>query len=369
MKKLFFAILSIFTMVSCSQKDQKIATIEQDVFGILSDSSQVERFTLKNTNGMVVQVITYGGIITSIQTPDKNGEMGEIVLGYDNIADYETKNPYFGALIGRYGNRIADGKFSLEGQEYTLAQNDGKNHLHGGLKGFDKVIWNANAEIINNEAILTLTYLSKDMEEGYPGNLESKVIYTLTNNNEIKVDYFAETDKTTIVNLTQHSYFNLSGNLESTILDHELKINADAYLPVDETFIPTGEIATVKDTPFDFTLAKEIGKDIQVENEQLKRGLGYDHCWVLNEQGNGLRNAATLSHSGSGRIMEVLTDEPGIQFYTGNFLDGSNAPYRTGLCLETQHYPNSPNQKEFPSVVLEPGKIYESHTIFKFSTK
>ena len=301
----------------------------------------------------------------------------DVVLGYNSLAQYEKKTPYFGALIGRYGNRIAKGKFTLNGQEYTLAVNDGPNHLHGGLKGFDKRVWNVeNTQVDSTSASLVLSYLSQDMEEGYPGNLTATVTYTLNNENSLEVHYQAITDKPTIVNLTQHSYFNLSGDFSKPILDEEIKINADKFVPIDPTFIPTGELRDVAGTPFDFRKAKPIGQDINAENEQLKRGLGYDHCWVLNDQGDGMRFAASAYDPGTGRLLQVYTDQPGIQLYTGNFLDGTlpskqggTYAHRTGFCLETEHYPDSPNQKDFPSVVLNPGDQYNTKTTFKFSTK
>lgn len=355
-------------------QSKKMVTISKAAFGVTADSVQVDSYTLKNQQGMEVQIITYGGIITSLKVPNKAGVIEDVVLGYPTLAQYEKSSPYFGALIGRYGNRIAKGKFSLDGTEYTLATNNGPNHLHGGEKGFDKVVW--SAEVLDDEGALKLSYLSKDMEEGYPGNLKTIVTYTLTEDNALEVFYEATTDKKTIVNLTQHSYFNLSGDFSKTILDHEIMINADAFIPVDKTLIPTGELKEVANTPFDFRTAKPIGQDIDVENDQLKNGLGYDHCWVLNNQNQGIRLTATAFDKASGRFMEVFSDEPGIQLYTGNFLDGTlpskqggTYAYRTGFCLETQHYPDSPNQKKFPSVVLNPGETYKTKTSFKFSTK
>lgn len=374
MKKLAFILLTMTALISCKEAGTKKSIIEKDQFGITKEGQQIDRYTLTNARGMRVQVITYGGIITSLEVPDRNGKFQDVVLGYDKISDYENNSPYFGALIGRFGNRIANAKFTLEGTEYTLDQNDGKNHLHGGKKGFDKVVWTAKSQLINDNAVLKLTYLSKDMEEGYPGNLSVEVTYTLTKDNELKVAYKATTDKKTIINLTQHSYFNLSGS--DDVLSHRLLINADGYLPVDETLIPIGEIASVSGTPFDFTKAKPIGRDIAIEDTQLERGLGYDHCWVLNDQNSGMRTAAVLSEPTSGRVLKITTDEPAIQFYSGNFLDGTHPikhsesfyGHRSGLCLETQHYPDSPNRKSFPSVVLKPGEIYHSQTVFKFSS-
>ena len=291
------------------------------------------------------------------------------------MGEYEAENPYFGALIGRYSNRIAEGKFNLEGQEYTLAVNNGVNHIHGGLKGFDKVVWDAKTILNDSTVSLELSYLSKDMEEGYPGNLKAKVTYTLNNEDELSVIYEATTDKPTIVNLTQHSYFNLTADFNQDILEHEIVINANSYLPVDDTLIPTGEFREVNKTPFDFRKSKAIGKQINDENAQLEIGNGYDHCWVLNDQDKGLRFVASAYEAVSGRLLEVYSDKPGIQFYTGNFLDGtlptkSKGTYqiRTGFCLETQHYPNSPNQDNFPSVILNPGNKYKSKTVFRLST-
>ena len=353
-----------------------LVTISKEDFGTTADSIAVEKYVLKNKKGMEISIITYGGIITSWTAPDKTGNYQDIVFGYNTFADYEKSNPYFGALIGRFGNRIAKGKFSLDGTEYTLAKNNDDNHLHGGIKGFDKVVWTATENQTDSTASLVLTYLSKDMEEGYPGNLNTKVIYTLTNDNELEVAYESTTDKKTIVNLTQHSYFNLSGDFSKTILDHEITINADKFIPVDATLIPTGELKDVTNTPFDFRTAKAIEKDIEAENDQLKKGFGYDHCWVLNDQNTGMRLAASAYENKSGRLLEVFTNEPGIQLYTGNFLDGTlpskqggTYGYRTAFCLETQHYPDAPNQKDFPSVVLNPGETYKTKTSYKFSVK
>lgn len=343
----------------------------------VSDFDDIQLFTLKNSAGMEVKVTNFGAIITSIKVPDRDGNFADVTLGYNDVADYinAVDKPYFGAVVGRYGNRIAKGKFTIDGKEFSLPINNDPNSLHGGVIGFDKVVW--DAEKVGDNAV-KLTYLAKDTEQGYPGNLTATVTYTLTDDNEIVVDYQATTDKPTPVNLTQHAYFNLKGEGEGTILDHELTINADHYTPVDATLIPTGEIAPVKGTPFDFTAAKAIGRDIEKTNEQLKFGGGYDHNWVLNRtKGEGeLELAATLYEPASGRLLEVLTTEPGVQFYCGNFLTGvlkgkSGKPYvyRGGLCLETQHYPDSPNQPNFPDTILKPGETYETKTVFKFSTK
>ncbi len=349
---------------------------EKTSFGKMPDGQTVEKYTLRNASGMEIDVITYGGIITRWTAPDKNGSYEDIVLGFDDLQQYLDGNPYFGALIGRYGNRIAKGKFSLDSETYTLATNDGENHLHGGEKGFDKVVWQAKAESTAEGASLELTYTSADGEEGYPGKLDVKVTYTLNGNNELDVRYEATTDKPTIVNLTQHSYFNLSGDFTQSVLDHELFLDADAYLPVDGGLIPTGELRAVSGTPFDFKQPKLMGKEINVENEQLKLGKGYDHCWALNPKEGNYGLAAAAYHPKTGRLLEVYTDEPGIQFYSGNFLDGTlpaqkGGTYgqRAGFCLETQHYPDTPNQEGFPSVRLNPGETYSSRTTFKLSTK
>lgn len=355
---------------------EKSVSITSSDFGTAASGEKVSKYTLENKNGIQVDIITYGGRITSLRTPDKDGNMENVVLGFDSIEQYQKDNPFFGALIGRYGNRIAKGKFSLEGTEYMLAQNNGQNSLHGGEKGFDKRVWDAKTEEHDDSVKLILTYLSKDMEEGFPGNLSTTVTYTLNTDNSLDVLYEAKTDKTTVVNLTQHAYFNLSGDFSNTILDHIVEIDADTFLPVDSGLIPTGELAPVESTPFDFREAKLVGKDINADNKQIELGGGYDHCWVLNDQSTGYRSVATAYHPETGRNLEVLTDEPGIQFYTGNFLDGTllapnNGTYakRSGFCLETQHYPDSPNQPQFPSVTLEPGEAYSTKTTFKFSTK
>ena len=388
-KSLYIAAAMVVSFVSIQCKDGKKkeastevaksvakVTITKESFGTTEDNIPVDNYTLKNSNGMEVSVITYGGIIQSLKVPNKDQVIEDVVLGFNSLAQYEKPNPYFGALIGRFGNRIAKGKFSLDGKEYTLATNDGENHLHGGPEGFHRKVWSATENQTEHSASLVLTYLSKDMEEGYPGNLQVEVTYTLTDKNDLAVTYSATTDKKTVLNLTQHSYFNLSGDFSKTILDHDVTIDADKYLPVDATLIPTGELRDVTGTPFDFREAKQVGKEINSDNEQLKRGLGYDHCWVLNGKEGEIAFAASAYDKASGRMLEVYTNEPAIQFYTGNFLDGTlpskqggNYEHRTGFCLETQHYPDSPNQKDFPSVVLEPGQNYKSSTVFKFSVK
>jgi len=339
----------------------------EESFGTLKDGREVQLFTLSNEKNMEVKITNYGGIITSVKTADKNGNVENVVLGFDSLDKYEAEHPFFGAIIGRYANRIENGRFVLNGTEYKLAQNDSNNHLHGGEKGFDRVLW--DAEILGNQS-LKLEYRSEDGEEGYPGNLDVTVIYTLTDNNELKIEYRATTDKTTPVNLTNHSYFNLTGNMEKTILDHELKINAIRYTPVNDELIPTGERKPVEGTPFDFINFHAIGSRI----DQVPGG--YDHNFVLgDEPSDTLRLAATLYSPESGRKLIVLTTEPGLQFYSGNFLDGSlagpdNIPFEkhSGLCLETQHFPNSPNEPQFPSTILNPGEEYHTVTIYNFST-
>lgn len=348
--------------------------------GQVDDFDSIQRYTLKNDQGMQIQVTNFGAIITSIVVPDRDGQLADIALGYHRVEDYinAVDKPYFGAIVGRYGNRIANGEFTLDGETYTLAKNNGDNHLHGGIIGFDKVVWDAHYEAGSNS--IRLTYTAKDGEEGYPGNLTVSVTYTLTEDNALVVDYRATTDKATPVNVTQHTYFNLKGEGEGDILGHELMLNASRYTPVDEGLIPTGELASVRGTPFDFTTAKAIGRDIAAEHQQLAYGGGFDHNWVLDKSGDdplygSVTLAARVHEPTSGRVMEIFTTEPGIQFYCGNFLDGrlkgkSGQPYvhRGGFCLETQHFPDSPNQPKFPSTILQPGDEWVSQTIFKFTT-
>jgi aldose 1-epimerase len=346
--------------------------VSREPFGKLADGRAVERFTLTNAHGMEVQAITYGGIITSLKVPDRAGKMADVVLGFDSLDGYLTNAPFFGAIIGRYGNRIAKGQFTLDGHTATLVKNNGPNHLHGGTKGFDKQLWTAEPVAGKNAVVFTRT--SPDGEEGYPGTLKVRVTYTLTDANALVVDYEATADKATPVNLTQHSYFNLAGDGAGDILGHELLINADRYTPVDDTLIPTGELAPVQGTPFDFRTATAIGARINQDNPQLKNGKGYDHNFVLNRKGAGPSLAARAVEPKSGRTLEVTTTEPGMQFYSGNFLDGvkgkSGHVYalRTGFCLETQHFPDSPNQPKFPSTILRPGQKYSSQTVFTFGT-
>jgi aldose 1-epimerase len=364
------------TSTTTSDTIKTMASITKANFGKLPDGQEITLYTVTNKNGVEMKVMNYGAIITSLKTPDKNGVLEDIVLGYDSLAGYLKESPFFGAVVGRYGNRIAKGKFTLEGKEYTLAINNGVNALHGGVKGFDKVVWTIEEVTSAEGPALKLSYLSKDMEEGYPGNLKAEVIYTLTDNNELRLDYTATTDKTTVINLTQHSYFNLTGNAKRDILEHEIMINSDEIVPVDKTLIPTGKLRKVANTPFDFTTAQPIGKGINDKDEQIVLGGGYDHCFVLRDASDSLKLAAVLTEPVSGRKVEVYTTEPGIQFYSGNFLTGSitgkgGVVYarRFGLCLETEHFPDSPNQKQFPSVVLKPGETYKTSTVYKFGVK
>ncbi len=377
--KYLLAVVLITAMqifLFCVNSKPSMLNIDKQVFGSDVDGKPVYLFTLSNVNGMVVRITNYGAIVQSLLVPDREGKIEDVVLGYDQLNDYLKDSPYFGAIVGRYGNRIARGKFRLENNEYTLQTNNGVNHLHGGIKGFDKVVWNAEPIKYENEVSLKLSYLSPDGEEGYPGNLSAIVIYTLTNNNELKIEYQATTDKPTLCNLTHHSYFNLSGNCQRNILNHRLWINANHFTPVDSTLIPTGEILPVKDTPFDFSTARAISERIDWEDEQLKFGLGYDHNWVLNDVDGSLKLQASLYDSVSGRLMEILTVEPGLQFYSGNFLNGSQVGkagkvyhFRNGLCLETQHFPDSPNKPNFPATILKPGETYETQTVYRFSVK
>ena len=351
-------------------------TISKKEFGKTADGRPVEIYTLTNGRAVEAAIITYGGAVVSLKVPDKSGKLGDVVLGYDSIADYEKHTAFFGALIGRYGNRIGKGKFSIDGKEYSLATNNGENHLHGGINGYDKVVWKARPSTDSSGANLELTYLSPDREEGYPGTLNIKVVYTLTENNELKIVYSATTDKATVVNLTHHSYFNLAGAGNNSILDHVLTLNASRFTPTDAGSIPSGELRSVQGTPFDFRKPHSMGERINDDDEQLKFGKGYDHNWVLDKKGKALTSAATVYEKTTGRVMEVLTTEPGIQFYSGNFLDGSikgkdgqDYPRRSGFCLETQHYPDSPNKKKFPSTVLLPGQRYSQTTIYRFSVR
>lgn len=358
--------------------------VTKSVFGQLPDGRQVDVYQLTNANGIELRVANYGGTILSLKTPDREGNVDDIVLGFNSLDEYlsdeyRKANPYFGAIIGRYGNRIAEGQFTLEGETYTLATNDGDNHLHGGQQGFDRVLWQAEPFKNDEGTGLVLHYTSEDGEEGYPGRLETQVTYTLTDDDALIVDYQAETDKATPINLTQHSYFNLKGEGSDSILDHQLMLNADTFTPVSESLIPTGELQPVEGTPFDFTQATPIGERIEQDNEQLSFGGGYDHNFVLNRDNterDDLVMAAKVWEPQSGRMLEIETTEPGIQFYSGNFLTGDLTgksgqayPQRSGFALETQHFPDSPNQDTFPSTILEPGETYHSRTVFRFSAQ
>jgi aldose 1-epimerase len=326
---------------------------------------------LRNANGCEARIITYGGIVVSLKVPDKNGKFGDVVLGYDKLDDYVKNNPFFGALVGRYGNRIAAGKFTLDGKEYTLAQNNAPNNLHGGPVGFDKKVWKATTLLTADGPALKLACLSKDGDQGFPGNLNVTATYTLTVDNGLRLDYTATTDKATLCNLTQHSYFNLAG--KGDILNDLVYINADKFTPVDSTLIPTGELKPVEGTPFDFRKPTAVGARINADNEQIKFGHGYDHNWVVNKPPGKLGLVARVTEPTTGRVMEVLSTEPGVQFYTGNFLDGSITgkggqvyQRRSGLCFEPQHYPDSPNHPQFPSAELKPGQNYQNTILYRF---
>lgn len=352
---------------------QAATKVSQASFGKTPDGVDVRLFTLTNDRGVEAKITNYGGIVVSLKVPDRNGGMADVVLGHDSLAGYiDNPGPYLGALIGRYGNRIGHAKFTLDGVQHRLAANNGENTLHGGLRGFDKVVWTPR-EL--SDGGLELTYISKDGEEGFPGTLKAVVTYHLTSANELRIDYSATTDKDTVVNLTNHSYFNLKGAGDGDILDHVLTLNADRFTPVDAGLIPTGELKPVAGTPFDFRKPTVIGARIEQNDEQLKLGKGYDHNWVVNRRGSGLTLAARVEEPGSGRVLEVETTEPGIQFYTGNFLDGTikgkgGKVYnqRYGFCLETQHFPDSPNKPDFPTTVLKPGQQLRSTTVFRFRT-
>jgi aldose 1-epimerase len=352
--------------------NEALAKMSKQDFGKTPDGP-VSIFTLTNRSGMEVRIINYGGVVVSIKTPDRTGKMADVALGFDSIDGYLKEHPYFGALIGRYGNRIGKGKFKLNGKEYKLATNNGENSLHGGTRGFDKRLWKA---VPSGDNGIELSYVSKDGEEGYPGTLTVTVRYTLTDANELKIDYSATTDKDTVVNLTNHSYFNLAGQGEGDILQHQMMLNASRFTPVDAGLIPTGELKKVDGTPFDFRKPTAIGARIDQKDEQLKLGKGYDHNWVLDAAKEGMTKAAEVYEPKSGRVMEVFTREPGIQFYTGNFLDGSNKgkggkvyKFRYGFCLETQHFPDSPNKPSFPTTVLKAGGHYQTSTVYKFSSR
>ena len=375
--KILSVSLSAAALVGCSDLSQtrvEKGQVNRQPFGKTKDGIAVDLYTLRNSKGAEAGICNYGGLVIFLKVPDRNGQFGDVVLGYDNLADYIKDTPYFGAMIGRYGNRIAKGKFTLDGKEYTLAINNGPNALHGGLKGFDKVVWEPKILARSEGPSLQLRYTSKDGEEGYPGNLSVTAVYTLTDDNALKLEYTATTDKDTVINLTQHSYFNLAG--KGDILKHEVMIPADKFTPVDSTLIPTGELKPVEGTPFDFRTPTAIGARIGQDDEQLKFGGGYDHNWVVNKPMGQLGLMGRVYEPTTGRVLEVFSTEPGLQFYTGNFLDGKLTgkggwvyQFRNGFCMEAQHYPDSPNQPNFPSVVLKPGEVYRNTIIFKFSVQ
>ncbi len=375
----FAAAAALMMAVGCGREESSMPAqdpkprLTKAPYARLQSGDVVDQVSLRSPSGVEMTVLTYGGIITSLRTPDRSGAQDDIVLGFDSIEPYVSQSPYFGSIIGRYGNRIANAKFMLDGATYTLAANNGKHHLHGGVKGWDKVIWNAEPFQNATGVGVVLTYTSKDGEEGYPGTVKATVTYTLTDMGQLIVDYLATTDKATVINLTQHSYFNLAGSKATDILGHELRLNAPQYTPVDDTLIPTGKIESVEGTPFDFRTSTAIGARINDAHPQIKYGLGYDHNFVLARTGGGLVEAARVLEPVTGRTMTISTTEPGIQFYSGNFLKGDLMgkggrvyPHRSGFCLETQHYPDSPNQPAFPTTVVRPGDEYRSQTVFTF---
>lgn len=370
-------VMEILKSTGMNTSADRTDKIRKEPFGTV-DGMAADIYTLTNDNGVEMKVTTYGCIVTSLKVPDRTGKLSDIVLGYNDVKSYVLNNPYFGAAIGRYGNRIGKARFTLEGKEYKLAANNGPNNLHGGVKSFDKQIWNAKTIEDKNSVAIEFSYVSKDGEEGFPGTLTAKITYTLTNENEFKVDYVATTDKTTVCNLTHHSYFNLKGEGNGDVLGHQMMIKASSFTPVDSTQIPTGEIISVVNTPFDFLKPTAIGARIDTEDEQLKTGMGYDHNWVLDKPAGStdLQLAATVFEPISGRCIDVMTTEPGIQMYSGNSLDGSaigksgiNYKCRYGFCLESQHFPDSPNKPHFPSTELKPEQVYKSATIYKFYCK
>lgn len=373
----FFLLTLSTVFISCQSNNKDQSMVEKKLFGKLADGAEVYSYTLRNSKGMEAKIINYGATVVSLTAPDKNGKYSDVVLGYDDIDGYVNGTSYFGAIVGRYGNRIGKGKFKLDDHDYQLTINNGENHLHGGVEGFNKRLWTVvSAEASPIGPTITLKYVSQDGEEGYPGKVELTVAYNLTNENELQINYTGVTDKTTILNPTHHSYFNLNGDPNKTILDHELMIGAENFTPVDAGLITTGKFEKVENTPMDFNKPKKIGKDIDAKYEQLKFGGGYDHNWVLNKHEEKIFKCADLYEPISGRFMEIWTDQPGLQFYSGNFLDGKVKGkngvmynYRTGLCLETQCYPDSPNKPEWPSAVLKPGDVYRQTTIYKFTSK
>jgi aldose 1-epimerase len=366
------AVLFIFVAAMAHAQ----TNVTRQPFGQTTAGESVDIYTLTNQSGMEARITNYGGILVSLKTPDRKGTQADIVLGLNSLNDYLKGHPYFGAIVGRYANRIARGRFTLNGTEYKLAVNNGENHLHGGITGFDKAVWTARSLLMKNAVSLSLSYLSKDGEEGYPGNLQVRVTYTLTNNNELKIDYLATTDKDTVINLTEHSYFNLAGEGNGDILGHLLQINANRFTPTDAGSIPTGELRSVSGTPLDFTTSTAIGARISQPDQQLQFGNGYDQNFIINGRNGELRQAAIVYEPTSGRTIEVWTTEPGVQFYTGNYLDGtlmgkSGKTYgkRSGFCLETEHFPDSPNKPSFPTTKLKRGARFKSTTIYRFGTR
>jgi aldose 1-epimerase len=379
MKLLFLCLAALSFILSneaCQSNRKEQSYMTTSVFGKLPDNREVLQYTLTNRAGLSMQVINYGATITSLRVPDRTGKMADVVLGYDSLKGYVDGTNYFGAIVGRYGNRIGKGKFQVDGKQYQVTINDGENHLHGGKIGFNKVLWQAKVSSDSAEPALELQYVSKDGEEGYPGTVTLKVTYALTDKNELRINYEGTTDQPTILNPTQHSYFNLSGSFANTILDHVMTIEADRFTPVDKGLITTGQLAEVANTPLDFRMPAAIGARINEPYEQMAFGKGYDHNWVLRGTAGQVRKAVELYEPKSGRLMTVYTDQPGMQFYSGNFLDGTargkdSVAYqqRTGLCLEAQAYPDTPNKPQFPSVTLRPGQVYRQTTIYQFSTK
>jgi aldose 1-epimerase len=371
-------LVAIVVQSSCAPRSMTTSSagthgITKSSFGTLSDGTPVDLYTLRNPAGVEARVITYGGIIVSLKTPGRDGTFGDIVLGFDSLQGYVHDSPYFGAIVGRYANRIAKGRFMLDGKTYSLPINNPPNSLHGGDRGFDKVVWEAKPQELADGVRLLLSHISPDGDQGYPGTLRAQVTYTLTDKDELSVEYHATTDKATPINLSQHTYFNLTGNAQRDVLGHVLTLIADRYTPVDSTLIPTGELAPVAGTPFDFRTPTAIGARIEVKDEQLRRGRGYDHNFVLSRSGTGLAHAAHVAEASSGRVLDVYTTEPGVQFYSGNFLDGTVHGkqgrvyrFRDGFCLETQHFPDSPNKPQFPSTILRPGQEFSSKTVFVF---
>jgi aldose 1-epimerase len=375
-KGLLLPLLCAVSVFTCGFGGDQKGTLKTESYGIVGGKA-VSLYTLTNRNGVEARITNYGGVLLSLKVPDRAGRLDDVVLGYDGVGDYVGGNPkYMGAIIGRFGNRIAGGRFTLGGVEYKLATNSGENHLHGGVKGFDQAVWSARPLKVRSGIALELSYLSRDGEEHYPGNLRARVTYTLTDRDELRIDYLATTDKDTIINLTHHSYFNLAGQGSGDVLQHQLTLWASRFTPVNASLIPTGELRSVKGTPMDFTRPTMIGARINEADEQLRLGNGYDHNFVIDGRQGALRRAAEVSEPSTGRVMEVWTTEPGVQLYTGNYLDdarpgkgGKAYKSRYGFCLETQHFPDSPNQKNFPTTVLRRGRAYRSTTVYKFSAR